>query len=92
MMRVAGASVFGYFFRDCKNVTGPARQWSALAAKIKAHFVRPFAALRANGGVKCGQAPSASTLTLALSRLRERGQNRDGYETILWAAGTALSS
>ena len=36
-------------FGAMPKVTGPARPWSALVAKIKLHFVRPFDGLRANG-------------------------------------------
>jgi hypothetical protein len=31
------------------KVTGPARPWSALVAKVNGHFIKPFDKLRANG-------------------------------------------
>ena len=67
MKRGAGASVFGYFWGNAKS------DWHSAAmeregGKDYSSCVRPFAALRANGGM---QGSSFDEATLTLSRLRE---------------------
>jgi len=80
MKRGAGASVFGYFWGNAKS-DWPRAAMEREGGKDYSSFVRPFAALRANGRVQSSllnEPPSPPAFAGAGSNPLPRGERRQG--------------